>query len=138
MCGIDSVDGSTPWGLNLCCSYYGWCGTEEVHCKDPEPQYGKTPCQTGYGSREVIPARKCGATSGSSKKRRIGYYKSNPVFSWSRIIYKEKYWTRPAACCWERRVLRLYLLSNHLTPELSPTLSGTRRTWLKPQHQNRA
>mgnify|MGYP004505689323 CR=1 FL=1 len=42
MCGIDSADGKTPCGLKLCCSYYGWCGTEDVHCKDPEPLIGKT------------------------------------------------------------------------------------------------
>lgn len=41
MCGIDSADGQTECGLKLCCSYYGWCGTESVHCKDPEPQFGK-------------------------------------------------------------------------------------------------
>jgi chitinase len=42
MCGIDSADGRTPCGLKLCCSFYGWCGTEDVHCKDPEPLIGKT------------------------------------------------------------------------------------------------
>jgi hypothetical protein len=41
MCGMDSADGQTECGLKLCCSYYGWCGTESVHCKDPEPQFGK-------------------------------------------------------------------------------------------------
>ncbi|KAK1566167.1 glycoside hydrolase superfamily [Colletotrichum navitas] len=40
MCGIDSADGKTPCGLKLCCSFYGWCGTESVHCLDPEPQFG--------------------------------------------------------------------------------------------------
>jgi chitinase len=42
MCGIDSADGRTLCGLKLCCSFYGWCGTEDVHCKDPEPLIGKT------------------------------------------------------------------------------------------------
>ena len=42
MCGIDSVGGKTKCGLKLCCSFYGWCGTEDVHCKDPEPLIGKT------------------------------------------------------------------------------------------------
>lgn len=41
MCGIDSADGQTECSLKLCCSYYGWCGTESVHCKDPEPQFGR-------------------------------------------------------------------------------------------------
>lgn len=40
MCGIDSADGQTECGMKLCCSYYGWCGTEEVHCKNSEPQVG--------------------------------------------------------------------------------------------------
>jgi hypothetical protein len=26
MCGIDSMGGNKKCGLNLCCSYYGWCG----------------------------------------------------------------------------------------------------------------
>jgi hypothetical protein len=40
-CGINSEDKKTKCGLGLCCSYYGWCGFEPQHCKDPEPQYGK-------------------------------------------------------------------------------------------------
>ncbi|KAK5994507.1 Killer toxin subunits alpha/beta-like protein [Cladobotryum mycophilum] len=54
MCGVDSADGKTPCGFKLCCSYYGWCGTESIHCHDPEPQYGKTPCQQGFGLCELI------------------------------------------------------------------------------------
>lgn len=42
MCGIDSTDGKVACELKLCCSFYGWCGTEDVHCKDPEPLIGKT------------------------------------------------------------------------------------------------
>jgi chitinase len=74
MCGIDSAGGATKCGLKLCCSYYGWCGTEKVHCEDPEPQYGKTPCQEGYGSCSITPPPSCGKTSGTSSGRRIGYY----------------------------------------------------------------
>jgi hypothetical protein len=74
MCGIDSADGATPCGLNLCCSHYGWCGTEEVHCYDPEPKYGKTPCQQGYGACSITPKPSCGKGSGTSGGRRIGYY----------------------------------------------------------------
>lgn len=30
MCGIDSPEGSTSCALNLCCSFYGWCGVRSV------------------------------------------------------------------------------------------------------------
>lgn len=73
MCGIDSADSHTPCALNLCCSYYGWCGTESVHCYDPEPQYGVTPCQAGYGACTMYPPPSCSGTSASSG-RRVGYY----------------------------------------------------------------
>ncbi|KAF2429131.1 glycoside hydrolase, partial [Tothia fuscella] len=69
MCGMDSVDGATPCGLKLCCSFYGWCGTE-----DAQPQFGRTPCQEGYGSCEITAPPQCGPGSGTSKKRRVGYY----------------------------------------------------------------
>ncbi|KAF1942659.1 hypothetical protein EJ02DRAFT_511607 [Clathrospora elynae] len=75
-CGYkaDQSDGKTPCGLKLCCSFYGWCGTEDVHCKDPEPTVGKTPCQQGFGSCEIKPSPSCGKGSGTSKRRRIAYY----------------------------------------------------------------
>lgn len=72
MCGIDSADGKTLCPLNLCCSYYGWCGTEEVHCYDPEPQFGVTPCQEGFGACSVYPSPSCGGRSAAG--RRVGYY----------------------------------------------------------------
>jgi hypothetical protein len=74
MCGIDSADHRTPCALKLCCSYYGWCGTEAVHCYDPEPQYGKTPCQTGYGACAITPSPTCGKGSRTASGRRVGYY----------------------------------------------------------------
>jgi len=74
MCGIDSTGGKTPCALKLCYSYYGWCGTEDVLCHDPEPQYGKTPCQTGYGACAKISAPSCGESSGIASGRRVGYY----------------------------------------------------------------
>jgi chitinase len=73
MCGIDSADGKTPCALKLCCSYYGWCGTEDVHCYDPEPQFGKTPCQQGFGSCQKYPSPSCSGNSASTG-RRVGYY----------------------------------------------------------------
>ncbi|EMD61573.1 carbohydrate-binding module family 18 protein [Bipolaris sorokiniana ND90Pr] len=85
MCGIDSVGGKTKCGLKLCCSYYGWCGTEDVHCKDPEPLIGKTPCQQGFGSCEIKQSPSCGKGSGTSKGRRIGYA-SPDQYTWATWI----------------------------------------------------
>ena len=34
MCGVNSPAGSKKCGLNLCCSYYGWCGVCKPACKD--------------------------------------------------------------------------------------------------------
>jgi chitinase len=61
--------------LNLCCSYYGWCGTAAVHCIDPEPQFGQTPCQKGFGKCEVLQPPQCSGNS-ASKGRKIGYYQA--------------------------------------------------------------
>jgi chitinase len=49
------------------------CGTEDAHCKDPEPQFGKSPCQAGFSSCQKYPSPSCGGTSASSG-RRVGYY----------------------------------------------------------------
>ena len=59
--------------MNLCCSYYGWCGTDEIHCGNPDP-HRLTPCQEGFGLCQTIPAPSCGQGSGSSNERSIGYY----------------------------------------------------------------
>jgi chitinase len=75
-CGRYSADGHTKCGLNICCSYYGWCGVNEPHCYDPEPQFGKTPCQQGFGSCSIAPRPHCGKDSNTATKRRIGYYQS--------------------------------------------------------------
>ncbi|KAH7359750.1 hypothetical protein BKA66DRAFT_515085 [Pyrenochaeta sp. MPI-SDFR-AT-0127] len=64
MCGIDSADKITLCGLKLSCSYYGWCGTEDVHCK------AKTPCQVGFGSCEIKPYPSCSKSSGTTRGRR--------------------------------------------------------------------
>ncbi|OHF03265.1 hypothetical protein CORC01_01318 [Colletotrichum orchidophilum] len=74
MCGIDSADDKTAYGLKLCCSFFGWYGTETVQCRDPEPQYGKTPCHQGFGSCEMKSTTQCATSSGTSNGRQIGYY----------------------------------------------------------------
>lgn len=51
------------------------CGTETVHCIDPEPQFMKTSCQQGFGGCTIVPSPVCGKGSGTaSKGRRVGYY----------------------------------------------------------------
>ena len=63
-------------GVQTCAlpiSYYGWCGTETVHCLDPEPQFGKTPCQQGFGSCAMKPTPSCGGKSASTG-RKVAYY----------------------------------------------------------------
>ncbi|KAF1939930.1 hypothetical protein EJ02DRAFT_243623 [Clathrospora elynae] len=54
MCSKDSKDSKTTCGLNLCCSYYSWCGTEEIHCGDKDQEDYDTSCQKGYGKCEVV------------------------------------------------------------------------------------
>ncbi|KAF2720853.1 glycoside hydrolase family 18 protein [Polychaeton citri CBS 116435] len=73
MCGRFS-DGGVGCPLHLCCSYYGWCGTEQQHCYDPEPQFGKTPCQQGYGSCAITDPPHCDASAGSARGRTIAYF----------------------------------------------------------------
>lgn len=51
------------------------CGTEAVHCIDPEPQFMKTSCQVGFGGCTIVPSPTCGKDSGTaSNGRRVGYY----------------------------------------------------------------
>ncbi|KAI1269774.1 glycoside hydrolase superfamily [Xylariaceae sp. FL1019] len=76
MCGRYSEGGDLPCGMNLCCSYYGWCGTTENHCGNPDPN-GLSPCQEGYGLCQIIPPPSCGQGSGSTDGRKIGYYQAS-------------------------------------------------------------
>ncbi|KAF5845875.1 hypothetical protein GGP41_008376 [Bipolaris sorokiniana] len=71
ICGNFSEGGNTKCGMNLCCSWGGWCGTSEVHCIGPNKF---TPCQKNFGSCEIIRPKTCGEGSGSTKARTIGYY----------------------------------------------------------------
>ncbi|KAF2012825.1 glycoside hydrolase family 18 protein, partial [Aaosphaeria arxii CBS 175.79] len=77
MCGVDSKDGKKKCGLNLCCSYYGWCGTNTTHCGNKDEHGFDTPCQKGFGKCELVKPPSCGKDSGSaSNGRRIAYYQS--------------------------------------------------------------
>ena len=37
LCSIYGDVGTLKCGMNLCCSHYGWCGSDEIHCGDPDP-----------------------------------------------------------------------------------------------------
>ena len=76
MCGIYSDGGALKCGMNLCCSHYGWCGTDEIHCGDPDPN-GLAPCQAGFGLCQIIPPPSCDASAGSANGRSIGYYQAS-------------------------------------------------------------
>ncbi|KAI1170193.1 hypothetical protein F4777DRAFT_570207 [Nemania sp. FL0916] len=73
-CGQYSVNGSVSCGLNLCCSWGGWCGTTEAHCIEAN---AFTPCQVGYGLCEIIRPKPCGEDSGTTNGRSIGYYQAS-------------------------------------------------------------
>ncbi|KAI1854021.1 hypothetical protein JX266_001162 [Neoarthrinium moseri] len=76
MCGQYSENGEMPCGMKLCCSATGWCGTTEVYCGNADPLHGTLPCQAGYGSCAITGPPSCASGSGSSSKRKIGYYQS--------------------------------------------------------------
>ncbi|KAH7116576.1 glycoside hydrolase superfamily [Dactylonectria estremocensis] len=74
MCGPYSEGGSISCGLDLCCSWGGWCGTTETHCIGPNKW---APCLKEYGKCEIIRPKTCGEGSGTSDKRMVGYYQAS-------------------------------------------------------------
>ena len=76
MCGIYRDGGALKCGMNLCCSHYGWCGTDEIHCGDPDPK-GLAPCQAGFGLCQIIPPPSYEASADSANGRSIGYYQAS-------------------------------------------------------------
>jgi len=74
MCGeFNDYNGTVSCGLNLCCSYMGWCGTSTAHCANPDAA-----CQQGYGLCEIIPPPSC-TGGGQTAGRKIGYYPASNV-----------------------------------------------------------
>ncbi|KAF2845251.1 glycoside hydrolase family 18 protein, partial [Plenodomus tracheiphilus IPT5] len=73
-CGEFSAGGSTTCPLNLCCSYFGFCGASEPFCNaQVHTQTGlDAPCQGNCGGTQ-IPS--CGKESGTAS-RRIAYYET--------------------------------------------------------------
>ncbi|KAI1749014.1 hypothetical protein F4782DRAFT_514853 [Xylaria castorea] len=68
-CGRDSLNGAVSCPLNVCCSYYGFCGVGSDFCDSPHPD---APCQKGFGSCSDASAPSCGGSSALG--RSIGYY----------------------------------------------------------------
>ncbi|KAK1751034.1 hypothetical protein QBC47DRAFT_417470 [Echria macrotheca] len=94
MCGQYSEGGTQKCGLDLCCSWGGWCGTTAAHCVGPD-QWSL--CQQGFGKCQVVRPTEYSYDSGISSGRTIGYYQSwntrnracNRV--WPSQIKKEQY-----------------------------------------------
>ncbi|TVY92833.1 Chitotriosidase [Lachnellula willkommii] len=74
MCGVDSLQGQQKCELNLCCSYFGYCGATDAHCTTQ----GQTPCQPGFGDCQVMSAPNC-TTKTASRGRRVAYYQGGNV-----------------------------------------------------------
>ncbi|CZR65426.1 related to chitinase [Phialocephala subalpina] len=78
MCGVNSLNAAQHCPLNLCCSYFGYCGTSTAYCVNPGSAQSGNPCQQGYGSCQVAPEPSCNPNTGTaSRGRKIGYYQSS-------------------------------------------------------------
>ncbi|CZT05239.1 uncharacterized protein RCO7_05388 [Rhynchosporium graminicola] len=73
MCGVNSRNSAEKCPLNLCCSYFGYCGDTEVHCGNPN---GMAPCQSGYGSCQIAAIPSCNGGTSASGGRRVAYYQA--------------------------------------------------------------
>lgn len=73
---MHSKDGAQKCPLNVCCSYFGFCGASDAFCRDETAAGKSTPCQKGFGKCGAVTAKAaptCGKDSGTAK-RRIAYY----------------------------------------------------------------
>lgn len=89
MCGVNSRDSAQKCPLNLCCSYFGYCGVcpsdpnarvltdsakaSELHCGNPN---GMALCQQGYGSCQTAAVPSCPGGSSASGGRKVAYYQA--------------------------------------------------------------
>ncbi|KAH6699006.1 glycoside hydrolase superfamily [Leptodontidium sp. MPI-SDFR-AT-0119] len=90
MCGTNSRDSAQKCPLNLCCSYFGYCGVcctsdsyiglftdpvkaSEVYCGNPN---GMAPCQQGFGSCQTASVPSCSGGSSASGGRKVAYYQA--------------------------------------------------------------
>ncbi|PSN74845.1 glycoside hydrolase, partial [Corynespora cassiicola Philippines] len=76
-CGEHSEGANKKCGLNLCCSYYGYCGTSEPFCRNKDEDGNSTPCQKDFGRCDVAPNPSCGNNSNTATAgRRVAYYQA--------------------------------------------------------------
>lgn len=93
MCGVDSLNGAQKCPLNICCSYFGYCGTSDIFCEGTIPATHNPgdpaiifPCQQGFGSCQTAPVPSCKVRDQSaSKGRKVAYYQSSYVYPWSLV-----------------------------------------------------
>ncbi|EPE30127.1 (Trans)glycosidase [Glarea lozoyensis ATCC 20868] len=85
-CGVDSLDGAQKCPLNICCSYFGYCGTTDLFCTGvPSPPSAakpsvSLPCQPGFGSCQVPAQPTCDRRKHTaSKGRKVAYWQSGNV-----------------------------------------------------------
>ncbi|TVY56649.1 Chitotriosidase-1 [Lachnellula suecica] len=79
MCGVDSLYGQQKCGLNLCCSYLGYCGkgqTTDAHCTNAAPMA----CQEGFGTCGAVKVPSCpDGKATASKGRKVAYYQGQNI-----------------------------------------------------------
>ncbi|TGO28825.1 hypothetical protein BPAE_0022g00150 [Botrytis paeoniae] len=68
-CGQNAPAGDLLCPLNVCCSYYGYCGTTDLFCTNE----GDTPCQNGC---DAVRRPSCSVDSKAAQGISIGYYES--------------------------------------------------------------
>ena len=76
-CGRDSAGGAVHCGMNLCCSYYGWCGVTADFCTPGNAGNGNVGCQQGFGSCQTHDPFQCGGNS--AQGRSVGYFQGGNV-----------------------------------------------------------
>ncbi|KAF2621430.1 glycoside hydrolase family 18 protein, partial [Macroventuria anomochaeta] len=75
-CGVNSKGGSRTCPLNVCCSYFGFCGASEAFCRDTTASGESTPCQKQFGKCGTVTTQStptCGKDSGTAS-RKVAYY----------------------------------------------------------------
>lgn len=75
-CGQYAKEGEKNCPLNVCCSFFGFCGSTSEFCATS----GERQCQRGFGTCGDAPRPSC-AGGDSSSKRIIGYYEGWYVVS---------------------------------------------------------
>ena len=74
-CGVNSRNGSQMCPLNICCSYFGFCGTTDFFCRDTTASGQSTPCQKQYGTCGNVTPPICGPDD-STASRKVAYYEA--------------------------------------------------------------